>query len=67
MIIELSKIYNNRPYYTIKSKDGTIAHAFGYDQVRPFVEKAKAAGEEIKVVDTRFLEEHSQLVALLTA
>jgi len=65
MKIELTRIYNNKPYYTIRHEDGTISYAFGYEQVRKCVEEAKNRREEIELVETKFLEEHSELVALL--
>jgi len=65
MIIELSQIYSDKPYYTIRNKDGTIAYALGYKQIEAFVKKARDVGEEIKIEETKFLEEHSRLVALL--
>lgn len=65
MIIELSRIYNNKPYYIIRYKDNTTAHAFGYEQIKSFVKKAKDSGEEIEITETKFLEEHDKLTDLL--
>jgi len=65
MKIELSRIYNNKPYYTIRHNDGKIAHAFGYEQIRLIVEKARADKEKIELIETKFLKEHSKLVDLL--
>jgi len=67
MKIELTRVYDNKPYYTMTYEDGKRAHALGYEQTEKFVEEAKAKGEKIELVETTFLEEHSKLVALLNS
>jgi predicted DNA-binding WGR domain protein len=67
MKIELTRIYNNRPYYTIRHDDGKISHAFGYEQVEKFVNEANAKGEKIELVETKVLEKHSRLVELVNS
>jgi hypothetical protein len=65
MKIELSQIYNNNPYYTIRYDNGEINHSFGYEQTKEYIEAARAKGEKIEIVETKFLKEHNKLVALL--
>jgi len=65
MKIELSQIYNNNPYYTIH-QNGSIFHAFGYENVKKFVEEAKSKGEEIEVGGMeKLLEEHNKLLKFI--
>ncbi len=67
MRIELTQIFNNKPYYTITGEDGKISYAMGYKQAEAFVNEAKAKGEKIELVRTAFLDEHSKLVKLVNS
>lgn len=67
MKIELSQIYNNKPYYTIRHDDGKINHSFGYEQTKAYIESAIAKGEKIEFEDAKFLEEYSELLDLVVS
>ena len=65
MKIELSQVYNNKPYYTIRHEDGKKSQSFGYEQTKDFIESAITKGEKIEVEDTKFLDEHNKLIELI--
>ena len=67
MKIELTQIFNNKPYYTIVYEDGKRAHALGYEQTKRYSEEAKTKGEKIELVRTAFLDEHSKLIKLVNS
>ena len=63
--ISLTRIYGNKPYYTIKGENGSLSYALGYEQIAKVVEQAGARREKIELEDTKFMEEHSKLIDLL--
>lgn len=65
MKIELTGIYNNKPYYMIRHDDEKINHSFGYEQTKNYIEAARTKGEKIEFEDTKFLDEHNKLIELI--